>query len=435
MMDDPVRKSSGIGSMALRIFIEFMIWLPAVLALTISLGVRDRVVTLGIVLLFIVLGLLLYRFPPLWRRIIMILAFLALVGIGIGRYTNLLPVFAWLGIVLWRGRFVKFGHWHYGLAFCICCAGLIINSNNGAGVGYRIFAILLAVVWVAIWFYALNRHLVENAGVHSGIVTKPVRTASRKYLLVFLAIGAVVIALTAGYGERWLTPKQANIGTPVKQIQEPLLPPIEPMEIPEWMEDLVEEQGEPSVIWEYLFWALMAIGACGVIWFLRLGWKDRKWTWRSLMRKVREWFLREKREEELPYVEERRSLKKEKPGRRGLNAWFRKNEPRKAWERLSNSEKVRHLYEEAVLAGIREGYGFKPSDTPTETLDGIERWHSGRKAPVSGEQAAAYWSWLLSVRRSLANLYGKAKYSPHDIASREVGELREGRPGKQRPEG
>lgn len=63
MMGDPVRKSSGIGSMALRIFIEFMIWLPAVLALTISSGVKDRVVTLGIVLLFIILGLLLYRFP------------------------------------------------------------------------------------------------------------------------------------------------------------------------------------------------------------------------------------------------------------------------------------------------------------------------------------------------------------------------------------
>ncbi len=410
--------------MVWRIFVELMIWLPLVLIFTTKMEVRDRVITVGIILLFIALGLLVNRFPPLWRRLAMISIIIALIGLGIGQYTNLLPVFLWLGIVLWRGRFVTLGHWHYGLAFCVCCAGLIVGSKVGAWADYRIAFIVLAVVWVVQFFYVLNRGLVENAGLHNGILTSPVKKASRNYLLIFLAIGVVVIALTASYGERWLTPKQVKWERPTGQIEQPI-PPPESMDMPDWMNELAKKQGKPSVLWDYVFWALIAAGAYGVFWFVRLGWKERR-TWREIIRLIRAWFLREKKAEELPYVEEHRSLRKEKKeGQSFFDSLFRRHGRKVNWDQLSNPEKVRRLYEEAIMTGIEQGYTFRPSDTPSETLEGLETWREALPTSSKKEKNVDYWSRFLQIRRVLLKLYEKAKYSPHEVTSQEAESLKE----------
>ncbi|QJD86162.1 hypothetical protein [Cohnella herbarum] len=424
-MDQPLLRSPGLGKLSLRVIVEGLIWLPLWLVYSVNLGISGKLATFAGILGFFIVGLFLYRFPPLWRRLAMIAIFVVLLSVGIGRYTNDLPVFIGMCVLIWRGRFLTLRHWNYGLAFGVCCVAHILTSRNEAWADDRLVFIVLAVGWVIVWFYALNRSLINEAGIHDGIVTRPVRMASRKYLMIFLAVGLVVIALTASYGQQWLTPKQ--VINPNNSWIDPdrFIPPPQTMENPPGMEELTKEKGKKSVLWDIFFWIMTAVAAFGAIWFIRLLWKDRTWTLQKILQSIREWLLREKKAEKLPYVEERRSIREGKKKGAGLiDSLFRRQRKQPAWEQLSNPEKVRRLYEEAVVTGIGQGYAFNASLTPAETLEGIERWQADEAKP-DNDKNASYWKRLLNIRAHLLELYEKAKYSPHEVTEQEAADLKD----------
>lgn len=417
------------GRLGLRALAEWFAWLPLTLIFSANMGGSGKIGLAAAALLCAAAGLGLNGMSAIRRRLVLLALAVLLVGVGIARFADHLPMLIWLCVVLWRGRFVRFGHRQFGFAFGVSCFALFAITLNGAWAVYRPAIIVLAVLWMCGWFIALNGNQVDRAGLGDGIVTRPVVQSSRKYALVFVGLGILAIALTVDYGEKLLTPKK--IVNPSNRWIDPeqFIPPPQPMDRPDLLGELGKDQGEPSPIWDYLFWIVTGLAAIGLVWFIRLLWRDRTWTWNGLLKTLREWFLRERRTEELPYVEERRSLRKEKkPGPGRLASMLRGSNSRREWDRLDNSEKVRRLYEDAVAAGIRQGYGFRPADTPAETIAGLERWQEGRSVSSDKDRQAEYWLWFRRVRSALGGLYGKARYSPHDISSEEVEELRAGAP-------
>lgn len=397
-----------------------MMWLPVLLLLSTRMTATGKLGLAALVLACIGIGRALAKATPLWRRTALTVAGIGLVAAGFVQGVTFLAIGLWFGFVLWRGRFARLSPWHYAMAFGVCCLGLIAISANEAWESYRASFILLAIWWACVWFLSLNKTLLNHAGRHDNIATGAVRRAGRRYVLVYLAAGVASIALTLDFGRRWLTPKnidfapEASVPDP-----EPFIPP--PMQAINPFDGMFGEQKEPSVLWDYLLWVLLAFAAVGLIWFVRLLWKDRTWTWKRLLQAIRAWFLRERPEENLPYVEERRSLKNEKKAG-GLFASLFRRQDRLAWEKLDDSGKARRLYEDAVLAGMRQGYAYKPSDTPGETLDGIARWHESGNGTQGAK--AAYWQRLLLVREPLRRLYEKARYSPHEVDEQEVAAMK-----------
>ena len=410
------------GKWFARVAAEWLIWQPLWLVYSMHLELPGKLGLAAAMAACIAAGLALNRLPGWARRISLIAAFAVLLGAGIVRFAEALPFLIGLGAMLWRGRYVRFGHWQYAFGFGLVCLGLAAVSATEAWKEIRLPLILLGIFWVLAWFVALNRSLVDRAGLDNGIVTGTVRKAGRKYLFVFLAVGSAAIALTAGYGERLLTPRQ-NVDPGYEWIDpERFIQPPRQMNNP--MEGMFpDEPAEPSPLWDYLFWVVLALAACGAVWFAILLWRDRNWTFQGLLSKLRSWFLRENREEKLPYVEERRSLRKPKAERGLIESWFRRQGGRPDWSRLDAAGKVRRLYEDTVLAGIGQGYGFKPGDTPSETLRGIERWRADGKASGNAK-AAGYWQRVLAARHALLRLYEKARYSPHAVEEKEANELK-----------
>jgi hypothetical protein len=406
------------GSFALRIAVEWLIWLPVWLLFSTNMTPMAKSGLAASVLLFSTAGLLLNRLPPLWRKITLIAVLLALAAVGALAYKAYLPMLIWLGLVLWRGRFARLGPRHYALAFGVSALALIAVAQNEAWIEYRLALIGIALSWMLVWFAALNGSLVEGAGLGNGIVTRPVRRAGRKYVYLFLSAGVLIVAATVDYGQRLLTPRQVSAPDFNWIKPERLIPPPAANAS---LDSLLPEQGKPSPVWDYLLWLVLAFAVLAFLWFARLLWKDRTWTWRGLMRALKGWFLRDKSEESLPYVEERRSLKKGTSGL--LAAWLHRSEARAEWGRLNNSEKARRLYEDVVRTGVQQGFAFQASDTPAETLDGIERWRGERRDSAAGK-LTEYWQRLLRSRRALQRLYEKARYSPHNIESVEVEEMR-----------
>jgi len=418
------------GKLGIRILLEAVLWLPALLLLTARMSLPDKLGTAAIALFCIVAGLIVARLPSLWHKLALLTISLALVAVGIVWFTDQLPLLILLCAALWRGRFRRFDYWQYAFAFGICCLTLLAIAINEAWVGYRTVTVVLSVLWMIGWFVSFNRSLIEKAGLDNGIVTRTVLLSSRKYAIVFTALGVLAIAVTVGYGEKWLTPKKVNMSPILEDIGVELEPPAQMQ--PQFPLEGMKEAGKPSPIWDYLFWVFSGFALIGLAWFVRLLWRDRTWTWRGLLQKIRDWFTKEQRVlEPLPYVEERRSLRNEKKARQGgLASLLRGKRSRTDWDKLSNSEKVRRLYEDAVEAGIRQGYAFRAADTPGETLESLESWQTQRstasdksRRPTKDRQVDD-GSWLRRVRRGLADLYGKARYSSHDISSEEIEELR-----------
>jgi hypothetical protein len=419
------REPSAMARMTLRLLQEGLIWLPVWLILTLQYGAWGKLGITVAAAVFFLIGTALFKLPAIWSRISVAMVLVLLVGTGLVRYTSDLPTFLWMGAMLWRGRYSVLLPRHYGLGFLVCCAMIIVASQNDLSNSYRLTIIAIALIWVVTWFISLNKGLLEEAGLQNRIVTRPVKLTSRKYLLVFLLVALLIFALTVSYGMQLLTPPAMSSlddkWIDLSKLETP--PPEQPRE-QEWMVP-PEDQGPPSPIWDILFWMMAGVASLAAIWFIRLLWKDRTWSWRSLMESIRRWFLREKRIERLPYVEESRSLTKDK--KKGPTLWdtlFHRQGRTRDWEQLNNPEKVRRLYEEVVLSGIEQGYEFRANDTPAETLERIEHWRLNQPI-IDKDSQASYWQRLLQMRLALLRLYEQAKYSPHSITEHEVGHLRE----------
>lgn len=414
---------TGFTRALARLEVELLIWLPVLLVFASEEG-PGLAVGAGLAAAAVfALGRAVYLLPVTRRRMALLGLFLLCMAAGAALFGPVGPVAAFglpplLGAVAWRGRYRQLTAGHYGLAIGLCAAAVIYANAAEAAAGYRAAFIAGTFVWTAVWFLSLNYGLLVRSGVHGGIATLPVRRASRKYLYLFMGAGLVLVGLTISYGQRLLRPRELNLElpestetpspepSPSMPEQQPGMPPLEP--------------GEPWIGWEILTWAMYVALAALVLWALWRLWQRRSDIWRALVRKIRDLLLRELKEEALPYTEERRSLAKQ--GRKGggpRSAAHRKPGRKPAnWERMSNAAKVRYIYEDAVLAGIGQGYRFRADLTPEETLAEIERWENDHQARFEREKAIR--ARFGRVRTALRSLYGKARYGNRDIADEEA---------------
>lgn len=410
---------------ARRVLVEWLIWLPVTIILTHSFDLSGKLfVSCGVIGSF-ALGMLLYKLPPVRSKVILFAVSVIVLGIGIIFFRNDWMAFALLGVLLWRGRYLQLLPRQYGFAFVLCCVAVIVAAQSDILPDYRILFIGLSLIWIVAWFLSLNRGLLTDAALQNSILTRPVRLASRRYLLIFLAAAFLIFAVTVNYGEQLLTPPVYVPGENNVEIPE-VQPPLQNQPSLKDMLGVNEEQGEPSKIWEIVFWIMSGLAAIGFFFFVKMLWRDRTWTWQRLLSAIRMWFLREKKTEALPYIEERRSLMKEKKRSSRWNAFFQKNNREQEWDQLDNPQKVRLLYEAAVLSGIDQGYEFKVHHTSSETLEGMAHWRKGLALrDKEKESKSSYWIRLMNIRLMLIKLYDKARYSPHSVTDQEVKDLKE----------
>lgn len=415
-------EARGLGTLlkaVLRTVLELLIWLP--IWLIIESGLENRWPWLLIGGALFALGLGLQRLPVVWRRGMVALAIVATLVIGM-----ILNKHEWQGILLlavmiFRSQFNRFNAANYAIGFAACCVSLATVYFLEMNVAYRTLFIIGAFAWIIAWFPAWNRSLLDNAGLSSGIATRAVRGANRKYLLLFLLIGVVAVAATVQHGSKLLHPKpiQLNVDFGLGEVKPNGLMPDAPrteQEMPEAQDSTLKN------ILNILFYIVSVFAFIGLFWFIRLLWRDRTWTWKGMLEAIRRWYMRDKTGEDLPYIEEQRSLKKAET--RKVGRWrdlFQTNR-RVDWDKLDNGEKIRKLYEEAVLAAVEEGYTFRAADTPAETLADLERWYQEQaNQRGSGKRSTgAERGWLVRIRPTLVRLYEKAKYSPHAVSEQEV---------------
>ncbi|MBB6634291.1 hypothetical protein [Cohnella thailandensis] len=294
---------------------------------------------------------------------------------------------------------------------------------------YRTLFIVSGAAWFVLAAYIGHAGLLDSAGLHDGIVTRLVLRSSRRYLTILVGVVLIVYLLTSDFHlwrtiARWvreLMPKGSSSPPEPSVMPEPApaLPPMlgEPSPRPEWAKWL-----------DYAFYALAAAAILALLWLLvrRLS-KDREWL-QELAAKARRLLARLLRRRDPPpspaYVDEKESmLDIGKTIRRAQTRWLRRSENkpirRAEWERLGAAEKVRRLYRDAVLQAIEAGYKPKPSATPNETLDSVERWYESR----SKERDAALAGWLRQTRALLGDLYGGARYGSAEASAAELERL------------
>lgn len=416
---------SPIVRMIRRVLIEWLAWLPVMIILSHSYSFTGKLLISCATISSLGLGLLLNKLTPLWSRITLIVLMGIFLGVGISLSRSDWLTFAFMGLLLWRGRYPQLTARHYGLAFVICCVMVIVAAQNKLLPDYRTILVGLSLVWIVTWFISLNRSLLNDAALKNSIATRPVRLASRKYLLVFLAGALLIFALTANFGEQLLTLPEY---VPSEEREAAVPEPQPPAQVQQpSLNDVLEAegQGRASAIWDILFWIMTGLAAVGAILFARILWRDRTWSLRRFLTAVRAWLVREKKTEELPYIEERRSLLKDrKVGQSRWNSFFQRSNREREWNHLDNPQKVRRLYEDAVIRAIEQGYGFKPQHTSSETLERLAQWRESLSLPDK-DSRTSYWNRLLNIRLTLIARYEKARYSPHSVTDQEVEDLME----------
>lgn len=424
-----------------RAILQLLAWLP------VSLGVAEAVSldwTYG--WLAVLLGAALLgaattagRFLSPW----IVYGLLVATVVGAAIYLNgslLLPAL-YLGVVAWRsGR--PLGLTAIGMAGVATNGVALVAAHWAAALSpYRPLFIGAGIFWFVLSVYAGHSRLLDSASLHNGIVTRIVTRSTRAYATVLIAAVLAVFLATSDF-HLWraivdFLSSHAPKGRP--PVPEP--PPEAPPALPDWMDQAGgSSPGRWAKILNTVFYVIAGIVAAVLAWLLvRRFLLNLEWV-RQLSGRIRAFlarlFARPAPAEAPAYADERESLLDIGKALRQAAARWRgrpKREPlsREEWERLDGAGRVRRLYEEAVASGIEDGYGFRPSDTPDETLEKLAKWreaHPGRKA--AGPAAAA---WLGRVREALGALYGKARYGPREAigSEREIAELANDYPWKK----
>lgn len=410
-----------------RLIFEWAIWLPAWLLLTIGHGQESRLLWLAAVPACWAIGFALTLLRPPWQLLATILFMIAVAAGAAAIDVHEVPIGIWLAVVAWRGKYVKTTAGQFGIGFAVASASVFVATGYDAAEKYRSGFIVLAIGWLVASLIAWNRSLVSQAGLDSTIATRAVRKESRKYAVLFVAIALVAFGLTIGHALDWMKLPQVDIGS---SQTDDIMPPPKPQEPVEEFPLKVDENYRPNPIWDILFW-IITVFSLFLLWkFFVWMWRDRKWSWQAIKDALRNLFLRDRREEKLSYVEERRSLAKEKRKSRWSGLFHRQHRG-PDWQRLNNEQKVRRLYADAVAAGLSSGYPHAANMTPAESLESLERWRAKRADPKS-DAKAAYWSWFAGVRLALLRLYEQARYSPHRIEEQQVAGLIEKHPERDK---
>lgn len=404
-------------------------WLPAMLVLAETAGTGPLPRWLGVAAgtALLAAALAVVRHLPRWVvRFALFGAFVAVLA-GAVFYANaalLLPVL-FLGAVAWQsGR--PPGWLGIGAAGVAVAAVVSIAARWAPELAaYRIFLVLAGVFWFVVLLAAGHSRQLDAAGLDQNIVTRAVSAANRKYLIGLIAVVLAVFLMTSGLSAWSAIAEYLNRLIPEGGSADP--PPAPPPPMPAMPEGMFPEEGEPAPAWlrrlmDAAMYAIAGAAAAFLLWLLARHYLlDRSW-YRSLLarlRKLWQWVFAERKPEGVPlYEEERESVLDIRKmlrevrltrGRGGMRAG-RLN--REEWERLSPEDKVRRLYEDAVSTGIRAGFPFRPSRTPSETLDELEAWlaEAPPKASAAASGAGGLREWLGAGKRRLREAYEKARY-------------------------
>ncbi len=408
-----------------RLAFEMLLWLPAWLLLMNAHSGTAKTLTFAAAAASFVVGVAVSQFRPPWRLLAMLLLMLLLVASTVAVDWRESAIGVWLAAAAWRGRYGQTTPIHYVIAFGIAAAATLVAANVQDISNDRILFAALAVIWLAGTMIASNRHLVQEAGLHSPIVTRAVRRDSRKYTFVFLAVVLALFGATLYYALQWFRLPRVNLNIGGESTYEPLTQPSQPNLLP------FDKPHKPSPIWDWIGYIVGGIIALALLAGLYRLWRNRTWSWRSFKDALIRMFLRDRKEETLPYVEERRSLPKEKSRFGGL---FHRQPRGPDWKQLDNSRKVRRLYADALAAGVGAGYSHQASHTPSEAMSGLAEWREARQSdPKTGtEKRAAYWIWFSGVREALLRLYEQARYGERDLKEQDVAELLERHPDREK---
>lgn len=423
MMKDKV--SGGLVKSAVRLVFELVLWLPAWWILTINHASDATALSLAAVLGCWIGGFVLAMTRPPWQLITTILFMIAIVAGATLLELSLLPIGIWLAAVAWRGKYAHLTPGQFGFGFGIASVGVFVATGYDDAEPYRIRLIVLAIGWLVAWLIAWNRSLVSEAGLFGSIATRAVRKESRKYALLFVAVVLTVFGLTINKAVQWLKLPRIDVNLPEPDVGQP--PPVQPEE------PFPIQMGEPDrsyAFWEIVEWILGIAAVFMLAWFILWMWRDRKWSWQGFKEALRNLFLRDRRAEKVPYVEERRSLAKAKRKSR-LGALFHRQPRGPDWKRLNDAQKVRRLYADALNAGVSMGYPHETHLTPAESLERLERWREANADRQSGSKSA-YWSWFAGIRLALLRRYEQARYSPHEVEERQVSGLLEHHPDRDK---
>lgn len=304
-----------------------------------------------------------------------------------------------------------------GLHAVVLAAAPLLGVASSA----RPLLLVAGFVWLAAALYFLQARSLAEAGLQTGIVTRGLARAGRRYLVLWGAIVALVFLPFAGVPVwpavarfiRWLNalvPADSPVPEPTPDTQATERPPIFPQ----------QDQG-PGRLWVWLEYVLYGALALLVLFALYVAVRRyllRTDWWRQLSDRVRAWYdnLLRKRgsEEDLGYTDERERLLR---GEKLLGRWFsrrgakpKRELRRDEWSALTAAERVRSLYASVVADAVKEGYAHLESRTPSETIRAIDAWRAGREGLPSSKQGSAAIRWLAGKTALLGELYGRARY-------------------------
>ncbi|WP_299088703.1 DUF4129 domain-containing protein [uncultured Metabacillus sp.] len=282
------------------------------------------------------------------------------------------------------------------------------------------------ILLVTITLFLSNHHMLKTSTLSKQkkpFVTGSIKGKNRVYILVILCIIAVITNLeTIKHFLKKLASTVISMIISVLSLFENE-EPVESTPPPNEAAFPVIEEGEPSafaVIMERLMYVVfygiaLVIIAFFIIYagkkFGRLFNLLLKWLIECLNQIFK--ILDSEQDEEIQYIDEKESLIDFKKWRKGkenqAREFFSQLFSRKQkWDELSDKEKVRFAYRHVVLDEVMQGLNFKVSQTPSETINEINKGAKQQKD-----------------LHMLSEAYDKARYGNTDISLPELEQVKQ----------
>lgn len=422
-------RKPDIAAALVRAIGLWLAWLPIALALLPAVPSGSPGEWLALAAGAVLLGAALTLGGYLWPWVIYVALIAGVAGTAAALGVRWLLSALGLGVAAWLGsrRMARAAVAMAGVA--ANGVALIAASWLPDLEAYRPLFIVSGLVWFALAAYFTHAKLLDSAGLHDGIVTRLVSRASRRYLMLMVAVVVIVYLATSDFHLWRAIVDYINAHAPKPRPPEASPPQEAPPALPpDWLQD--QPSGSKWPKWaDYILYGLAgAIGAALLALIIKRYLLHLSW-FRELTARLRVFaaklFRRREPPVQVPYTDEKESLLDIGKALRDVTDRWRRRGARKplgrrVWEQLAAREKVRRLYQESVLAAVDGGYGHRSSDTPSEALDAAASWYEGRE----GEGAPSARSrWLRQKRRLLAELYGRARYGSREATPAELEEL------------
>lgn len=416
--------------------IEMLVPLPIVIYIwTVSIGSGNLYTWLALLFIAFFTGLLMYEWKPNQKiGVYFVLSIVLSLTVAVALMSSVLAMVV-TGIFMMAAflRGLRYGREALGEAFpeffllggfFVYFVAYFFYREIESLALYQTLLMLAGVTIVLFTLFQGNQEYLKAVTLseeRKPYVSKTVRVRNR--VAVAILVGVAFLITSAQYVEAFFSRIFAFIGSLLasspSEEAEPALPPAENM-MPDF--GFGEEPGEPSRFAELLQTVMMyVVGALvivGAIVLLVVIFK----TFRKHLRRFWNWLLgamtklgrSDSEEEELPYVDEKMSI-------RDWQAWRKKqNERLKDWvtspfqkeptvdDFPTRNEKIRFLYRKALDTEMKRGYQFRQDATPSETLQEL----------IDQDRQLAYLS-----EKELADVYAKVRYGDLDITEEEFNQV------------